>query len=80
MRKRQFATACSDWTETQPHLGGALGAALAERLMRDRWVLRRGGSRALTVTTRGHAGLLERFGIDAEEIGAPRLSYRPVRS
>src|SRR5207302_5208639 len=26
--RRRFATACLDWTERQPHLGGALGAAL----------------------------------------------------
>jgi DNA-binding transcriptional ArsR family regulator len=26
--KRRFATACLDWTERRPHLGGALGAAV----------------------------------------------------
>ena len=30
--KRRFATACLDWTERRPHLGGALGAAVLETL------------------------------------------------
>jgi len=30
--KRRFAYGCLDWTERQPHLGGALGAAILETL------------------------------------------------
>jgi DNA-binding transcriptional ArsR family regulator len=30
--KRRFATACLDWTERRPHLGGALGAAVLAAL------------------------------------------------
>jgi DNA-binding transcriptional ArsR family regulator len=62
--RRQFATACSDWTESRPHLGGALGAALQERLLRERWLLRRGGTRALRITPAGRAMFAARFGID----------------
>jgi DNA-binding transcriptional ArsR family regulator len=63
-QRRQFATACSDWTETRAHLGGALGAALQTQLVRERWLLRRAGNRAVRITPAGREGLRERFGID----------------
>jgi DNA-binding transcriptional ArsR family regulator len=66
--RRQFATACRDWTESQPHLGGALGAALQRRLLRERWILRRSGTRAVHLTARGRAALAERFGIDPADV------------
>src|SRR3546814_2927842 len=34
--RRHFARCCLDWSERRPHLGGALGAALADELIRDR--------------------------------------------
>ena len=46
--KRQFATACLDWTERRPHLGGALGAAILATL-RARGYVRRGRGRAMQV-------------------------------
>ena len=58
-RKRNFATACQDWTENRPHLGGALGAALLERLEDLGWVERQRGTRAMAVTGRGRRGLGE---------------------
>jgi len=58
-KKRQFATACQDWTEDRPHLGGALGAALLARLEDLEWFERQRGSRALTITGRGRRGLSE---------------------
>ncbi len=60
--KRQFATACLDWTENRPHLGGALGAALCSRVIERGWILRRPGSRALLLTGPGRRAL-SRFGI-----------------
>lgn len=65
--RRQFATACNDWTESQPHLGGALGAALQNHLLRERWVLRRSGTRALRVTETGRRALRARLGIELED-------------
>jgi DNA-binding transcriptional ArsR family regulator len=48
--KRRFATACLDWTERRPHLGGALGAAVLDSLKARGYVRRRSGSRAVTLT------------------------------
>jgi DNA-binding transcriptional ArsR family regulator len=39
--RRRFATACLDWTERRPHLGGALGAAVLASL-RARGYVKRG--------------------------------------
>lgn len=36
LRRRRFAYACTDWTEREPHLGGALGAALLEVALKRR--------------------------------------------
>ncbi len=30
-RRKRHCRACLDWTERRPHIGGAIGAALAER-------------------------------------------------
>lgn len=65
-KQRQFATACNDWTESRPHLGGALGAALHARLLESRWLLRRPGTRVLHVTPAGKRGFRERLDIDVE--------------
>jgi len=34
--RRRFAFACPDWLPPHPHLGGALGAAVLEQLLRER--------------------------------------------
>jgi DNA-binding transcriptional ArsR family regulator len=62
--RRQFATACSDWTESAPHLGGALGAALSDAMLREGWLQRRSGTRALRITPTGTRELAHRFAID----------------
>jgi DNA-binding transcriptional ArsR family regulator len=48
---------CTDWTERRPHIAGGLGAAVAERMLEQRWVVRRPGSRGLDVTVDGATGL-----------------------
>jgi hypothetical protein len=39
--RRRFATACLDWTERRPHLGGALGARILDALCGKTYVRRR---------------------------------------
>lgn len=48
--RRQFATACLDWTERRPHLGGALGAHVLAALKARRYVRRATGGRAVRIT------------------------------
>ncbi|MGO4325816.1 ArsR/SmtB family transcription factor [Cupriavidus sp. 2TAF22] len=52
-KRRQFACTCPDWSERKPHLGGALGAALLQSLMDQRWIEPTSASRALRVTPLG---------------------------
>ena len=61
--RRRFACACLDWSERQPHLGGALGAGLLKAALRRKWVVQDLDSRALRVTRRGWREMRARFGV-----------------
>jgi len=61
--RRKFAYPCLDWSERRDHLGGALGAALADRLLAMGWIARAHESRLVTVTPAGQRGLARRFGV-----------------
>ncbi|QJW84263.1 hypothetical protein HK414_11720 [Ramlibacter terrae] len=67
-RRRQFACRCCDWSERRDHLGGALGAALAEHLQAQRWIERTKHSRVVRITADGEQGLAR--------LGLPVLSSR----
>ncbi len=56
-RRRLMAYACLDAAEGRPHLGGALGAALAARFAEQGWVVPEPGSRRATVTPAGRRAL-----------------------
>ena len=69
-QRRCFARQCLDWSERRHHLGGALGAALAARLLELKW-LRRDKGRKVTLTTAGERALQELLpGLWAEELMA----------
>jgi DNA-binding transcriptional ArsR family regulator len=62
--RRATARACVDWSERRPHVGGALGAALLDELLRRRWLTRPvAKGRVLRVTPSGRAGLAEALGV-----------------
>jgi len=61
--RRVFCRPCLDWTERLPHLGGALGAAFAERCFELGWVEHMRDSRGLNITPTGQRALLENFGL-----------------
>jgi DNA-binding transcriptional ArsR family regulator len=63
-RRRHFARTCIDWSERRPHLAGALGAALAERLFDLNWIQREPESRTLHITAAGTQGLSTAFGVE----------------
>jgi hypothetical protein len=51
-QRRSFAKKCLDWSERQPHLAGALGAALFGELLKRKWLARSSG-RAVRLTFDG---------------------------
>ncbi|HDO52276.1 MAG TPA: transcriptional regulator [Rhizobiales bacterium] len=64
--RRAVASRCLDWSERMPHLGGALGAVLLKELEAREWLLRVDGTRAVTLTKSGKAGLRRNFGISLD--------------
>jgi DNA-binding transcriptional ArsR family regulator len=61
--RRRFAYECLDWSERQPHLAGALGAAFLRFALKKKWVVQDLDSRALTTTSFGRREMTGRFGI-----------------
>jgi DNA-binding transcriptional ArsR family regulator len=59
---RPLVRYCVDWSEQRAHLGGWLGAALLQRLVDLRWIVR-ADRRVVRVTDEGRAGLAERLGV-----------------
>ncbi|MGA2895893.1 MAG: helix-turn-helix transcriptional regulator [Xanthobacteraceae bacterium] len=64
-KRRVFCRPCLDWTERRPHIGGAVGAALARRCFELKWIERIRDTRALSITPAGHRGLMEFFDLSA---------------
>jgi len=59
--RRIFCRPCIDWSERRPHLAGAVGAALAQRLFALGWISRVRDGRALVVTPVGRRDLAQTF-------------------
>jgi DNA-binding transcriptional ArsR family regulator len=63
-KRRRFCRPCLDWSERRPHLGGAVGAALAQRCFALGWIERVKDSRAVAITTFGSDGFRANFGVE----------------
>jgi len=61
--RRRLVRGCLDWSERELHVAGALGAALADRVLELGWIERRPGTRSVAVTAEGRRSLERRFGI-----------------
>lgn len=55
---------CVDWSEQRHHLAGALGAEVLLASLRQDWVRRQPGRRAIEVTTAGRAAYSAVLGLD----------------
>jgi hypothetical protein len=64
--RRAFLRPCLDWSEQRPHLAGALGAALTDRMLGLRWIRRLPTSRAVRLTPTGDSELRKRFAVDIQ--------------
>src|SRR5579859_7424898 len=70
--RRKFAYPCLDWSERQPHVGGAFGAVILKSMLGKKWIAQELDSRCLRVTTSGRREMKSRFGIDLEDGSAAR--------
>ena len=62
-KRRAFARQCIDWSEREPHLGGALGASLLARLFDEDWLDRVARTRRVVVTPAGDKALEGLFAV-----------------
>jgi DNA-binding transcriptional ArsR family regulator len=58
---RVFCKPCLDWSERRPHIGGALGVAIANRCFELGWIERLAEGRALRITKAGQLGFQKYF-------------------
>ena len=63
-QRRPLVRSCLDWSERRPHVAGAVGAALAQRLFELGWIERRERNRSVTVTEKGARALRSELGVD----------------
>jgi len=61
--RRRFAYACVDWSERRPHIGGALGHAILQFALNQKWLVQALDSRALTLTALGRRQMQTRLGL-----------------
>jgi DNA-binding transcriptional ArsR family regulator len=61
--RRALCRPCLDWSERRWHIGGEVGAAIAERCFALGWTERRSDSRAITITATGERAFDELFGV-----------------
>jgi len=63
-QRRRFCRPCLDWSERRLHLGGAVGAALAQRCFALGWIERIKDSRAVAITPQGRDGFRAEFSVE----------------
>lgn len=56
-QRRPLLRTCLDWTERRPHLAGAAGAAILDRMFALRWARRETDSRTVVFTAQGERAL-----------------------
>lgn len=61
--RRPLCRTCLDWTERRHHLGGALGAAILQRIFDLRWARRERDTRAVSFTPAGERAFRQAFGV-----------------
>jgi DNA-binding transcriptional ArsR family regulator len=61
--RRPVCLACLDWSARRPHLAGALGAAILDRVFDLGWARRGKGTRVVLFSTLGERSLRARFAL-----------------
>ena len=61
--RRRLCARCVDWTERLPHVAGAIGAAIAERLVERKFIIQSRDDRSVALTRSGRSFLIDRLGL-----------------
>lgn len=60
-RRRPACRACLDWSVRRTHLAGALGAAIFDKIIAERWARREPGARTVTFSPKGRMAFEKTF-------------------
>ena len=60
-QRRPVSRACLDWSVRRSHLAGALGAAILDKILTEKWARREADSRAIVFSPRGKAAFEQTF-------------------
>lgn len=58
---RVLCRPCLDWSERRPHIAGTIGAVLCAHSFAEGWIRRNNGTRAVTITPKGHHVFRDEF-------------------
>ena len=61
--KRQLCPRCVDWTERLPHVAGAVGAAIAAKMVESGFIVRSRNDRSVNITSSGRFFLIDKLGL-----------------
>ena len=62
--RRQICPRCLDWTERLPHVAGAVGAAIAARMLESGFIVRSRNDRSANITRSGRNFLIDKLGLN----------------
>lgn len=68
--RRPLCRACLDWSERRAHLGGALGAAIFNRVLDEGWVARERGTRIVRFRANGERAILAWLSVRGHAVAA----------
>lgn len=71
--RRALARPCLDWSERRYHLAGVLGAAIANRLFEQKWIVRVPEGRTIQLTELGREQLRRELGINLVSTPEPEI-------
>jgi DNA-binding transcriptional ArsR family regulator len=64
---RVLCRPCLDWSERRPHLAGVLGAALCAHSLSEGWIRRLNGTRAVSISQKGHYIFRDLIGVRLDQ-------------
>jgi DNA-binding transcriptional ArsR family regulator len=60
-RRRPICRACLDWSVRRSHLAGSLGAAILDKVFKEKWARRQRGGRTVTFSPNGRQAFAKLF-------------------